>query len=102
MKFLSPRVSGDLGSARELRQMVQCLELHYRQQKHQKEIAQALGISSSKVSRLLKRAFEEGLIRGELDLPLNPRLGAALGERFGLRDAVAVPASGRGDLRGAL
>src|SRR3989337_3232274 len=101
MKFLSPRVSGDLGSARELRQMVQCLELHYRQQKHQKEIAQALGISSSKVSRLLKRAFEEGLIRVELDLPLNPRLGAALVERFGLRDAVVVPAGGAGGGQGA-
>ncbi len=82
--------------------MVQCLELYYRKQKQQKEIALALGISSSKVSRLLKRAFEEGLIRVELDLPLNPRLGAALVERFGLRDAVVVPAGGRGDVKEAL
>jgi DNA-binding transcriptional regulator LsrR (DeoR family) len=94
MKFLS--------SPQELRQMVQCLELYYRKQKHQKEIAAALGISSSKVSRLLKRAFEEGLIRVELDLPLNPRLGATLVERFGLRDAVVVPAGGRGDVKEAL
>jgi len=79
--------------------MVQCLELYYRKQKHQKEIAEALGISSSKVSRLLKRAFAEGLIRVELDLPLNPRLGAALVERFGLRDAVVVPAGGRGEIK---
>ncbi len=79
--------------------MVQCLELYYRKQKQQKEIAQALGISSSKVSRLLKRAFEEGLIRVELDLPLNPRLGATLVERFGLRDAVVVPAGGRGEIK---
>ncbi|MBI2154679.1 MAG: hypothetical protein HYU24_13405 [Candidatus Rokubacteria bacterium] len=98
MKTLSPRPR-DLGSAQELRQMVQCLELYYRQQKHQKEIAQALGISSSKVSRLLKRAFGEGLIRVELDLPLNPRLGAALVQGFGLRDAVVVPAGGRGDVK---
>ena len=79
--------------------MVQCLELYYRKQKHQKEIAAALGISSSKVSRLLKRAFGEGLIRVELDLPLNPRLGATLVERFGLRDAVVVPAGGRGEIK---
>ena len=79
--------------------MVQCLELYYRQQKHQKEIAQALGLSSSKVSRLLKRAFEEGLIRVELDLPQNPRLAAALVERFGLRDAVVVPTGGRGQIK---
>jgi len=92
----------DLGSPHELRQMVQCLELYYRQQKQQKEIAQALGISSSKVSRLLKRAFGEGLIRVELDLPLNPRLGAALVERFGLRDAVVVPAGGRGEIKDEL
>ncbi len=79
--------------------MVQCLELYYRQQKHQKEIARALGLSSSKVSRLLKRAFEEGLIRVELDLPQNPRLAAALVERFGLRDAVVVPTGGRGQIK---
>jgi DNA-binding transcriptional regulator LsrR (DeoR family) len=91
-----------LGSPQELRQMVQCLELYYRQQKHQKEIAKALGISSSKVSRLLKRAFEEGLIRVELDLPQNPRLTAALVERFGLRDAVVVPAGGRGEIKDEL
>ena len=90
MKFIAAMATRHLASPPELRQMVQCLELYYRQQKHQKEIAQALGLSSSKVSRLLKRAFEEGLIRVELDLPQNPRLGAALVERFGLRDAVVV------------
>lgn len=79
--------------------MVQCLELYYRKQKQQKEIAAALRISSSKVSRLLKRAFAEGLIRVELDLPLNPRLGATLVERFGLHDAVVVPAGGRGEIK---
>ncbi len=79
--------------------MVQCLELYYRQQKHQKEIAEVLGLSSSKVSRLLKRAFDHGLIRVELDLPLNPRLGAALVQRFGLRDAAVAPAGGRGELK---
>ncbi len=97
-KFSSP-AARELGSPSELRQMVQCLELYYRQQKHQKEIAQALGLSSSTVSRLLKRAFEQGLIRVELDLPQNPRLGAALVERFGLRDAVVVPAGGRSDIK---
>jgi len=81
----------ELASRQELRQMVQCLELYYHQQRHQKEIAKALGLSSSKVSRLLKRAFAEGLIRVELDLPQNPRLEAALLERFGLRDAVVIP-----------
>ncbi|MFQ5896655.1 MAG: sugar-binding transcriptional regulator [Candidatus Methylomirabilia bacterium] len=79
--------------------MIQCLELHYRHRKHQKEIAKALGLSSSKVSRLLKRAFAEGWIRVELDLPQNPRLEASLVERFGLRDAVVIPAGSEGELR---
>lgn len=89
----------DLATRQELRQMVQCLELYYRQQKHQKEIARVLGLSSSKVSRLLKRAFADGLIRVELDLPQNPRLEAALVERFGLRDAVVIPAGSQPDLK---
>jgi len=94
--------STDLATRQELRQMVQCLELYYREQRHQKEIAKALGLSSSKVSRLLKRAFAEGWIRVELDLPQNPRLEAALVERFGLRDAVVVPAGSQHEMKAEL
>ncbi len=89
----------DLLSRQELRQMVQCLELFYHQRKTQREIAKALRLSSSKVSRLLKRAFADGLIRVELDLPKNPRLEAALVERFSLKDAVVIPAGDRGDIK---
>src|SRR5438309_1951414 len=78
MKFLSP------GSG-ELRQMVRCLELYYRQQRSQKDIAKALGVSAATVSRLLKRAFDDGLVRVELDLPRMPRLEAALVEAYRLR-----------------
>lgn len=79
--------------------MVQCLELYYRQGKSQKDIAQILGVSAATVSRLLKRAFDEGFVRVELDLPRTPELEAALVARFGLRDAVVVTAGGRGDVR---
>ena len=51
----------------ELRQMVRCVQLYYRAQRHQNEIARELGMSSSKVSRLLKRAFAEGVVRVEID-----------------------------------
>ena len=78
-------------TGRELRQMVHAAQLYYRQQKHQNEIAKALGISSSKVSRLLKRAFADGLIRVELDLPKQPKLESDLVDRFGLREAVVIP-----------
>src|SRR5437870_13868111 len=86
MKLLSERHGG------ELRLMVQCLELYYRQGRSQKDIAVALGVSAATVSRLLKRAMDEGLVRVELDLPRTPELETALAERFGLRDAVVVRA----------
>ena len=37
----------------EMRQMVRCVQLYYRAQRHQNEIARELSMSSSKVSRLL-------------------------------------------------
>jgi DNA-binding transcriptional regulator LsrR (DeoR family) len=86
----------------ELRLMVQCLELHYRQGRSQKDIADALGVSAATVSRLLERAFAEGLVRVELDLPRTQELEAGLIERFHLRDAVVVAAGGRADVREAL
>ena len=79
--------------------MVRCLELYYRQQRSQKDIAKALGVSAATVSRLLKRAFDEGLVRVELDLPRIPRLEAALVDTYGLREAVVVATGGRGDIR---
>ncbi|MBI4270012.1 MAG: MarR family transcriptional regulator [Candidatus Rokubacteria bacterium] len=82
--------------------MVRCLELYYRQGRQQKDIARALGVSAATVSRLLKRAFDEGLVRVELDLPRREELEAGLIERFGLRDAVVVAAGARGDLRAEL
>lgn len=79
--------------------MVRCLELYYRQGKSQKDIAKAVGVSAATVSRLLKRAFDDGLVRVELDLPRREELESGLIERFGLRDAVVIAAGGRGDLK---
>lgn len=87
----------DLAAKLELRQMAQAVLLHYREDRQQKEIAKALGVSHSKVSRMLKRAITEGLIRVEITLPKNPRLEAVLVERYGLRDAVVITGGeGRG------
>ena len=71
--------------------MVRCVQLYYRQQRHQNEIARELGLSSSTVSRLLKRAVSEGMVRVEIELPKRPSLEAGLVERFRLRDAVVIP-----------
>jgi deoxyribonucleoside regulator len=86
----------------ELRQLVQCLQLYYRQGQSQKDIAVALGVSAATVSRLLKRAFDDGLVRVELDLPRTQELETTLLQQFGLRDAVVVASGGRGDTREAL
>src|SRR4029453_10466145 len=89
-------------TSRELRQTVHCLELYYRQGRSQKDIATALGVSAATVSRLLKRAMDEGLVRVELDLPRTEDLEPALRQPFGLREAVVVASGGRGDLRAEL
>jgi DNA-binding transcriptional regulator LsrR (DeoR family) len=82
--------------------MVQCLELYYHHRRSQKDIAVALGVSAATVSRLLKRAFDDGLVRVELDLPRTQDLEAGLVQHFGLRDAVVIAAGGRGDVKGEL
>src|SRR5258705_226568 len=96
MKLLSERHGG------ELRLMVQCLELYYKQGRSQKDIAVALGVSAATVSRLLKRAMDDGLVRVELDLPRTEELETALVQTYGLREAVVVASGGRGDLRAEL
>lgn len=95
MKLISHRAP----RAGEVRQLVQCLELYYRQGRSQKDIAEALGVSAATVSRLLKRAFDEGLVRVELDLPRAEELETQLVARFGLRDVVVVASGGRSDVR---
>src|SRR5256885_9426168 len=96
MKLLSERHGG------ELRLMVQCLELYYRQARSQKDIAKTLGVSAATVSRLLKRAMDEGFVRVELDLPRTEALETALAQAYGLREAVVIVAGGRGDLKAEL
>src|SRR2546426_473632 len=88
--------------SREVRQMVQCLELYYKQGRSQKDIAVALGVSAATVSRLLKRAMDDGLVRVELDLPRTEELETGLVRTYGLREAVVVASGGRGDLRAEL
>src|SRR2546422_2500362 len=89
-------------TSRELRQTVQCLELYYRQARSQKDIAKTLGVSAATVSRLLKRAMDEGFVRVELDLPRTEALETALAQAFGLREAIVIVGGGRGDLKAEL
>ncbi|MEE1940100.1 sugar-binding domain-containing protein [Streptomyces sp. TRM 70361] len=56
------------------------------------EIAQELGVSRFKVARLLELAHARGIVRIDIAFPTDtdPRLAAALCERFGLEHAVVV------------
>jgi len=74
--------------------MVRVAELSYDEDKTQDEIGALLGISRWKVGRLLVQARERGIVRIEIVHPRARRLGLEreLVQRYGLRDAVVVPA----------
>ncbi|MBQ3358979.1 MULTISPECIES: sugar-binding transcriptional regulator [Microbacterium] len=74
--------------------MVRVAELYYDEDKTQDEIGGLLKISRWKVGRLLTQARERGIVRIEIIHPRARRLGLEreLVERFGLSDAVVVPA----------
>src|SRR5437667_9776750 len=87
--------------SRELRLMVRCLELYYRQARSQKEIAQALGVSAATGSRLLKRAYDDGPVRGRLGPPPPEALESAPTQRVGRRPPAAGAWGGSGPLNEA-
>ena len=84
---------------KEMSLMVRCIQLYYRQQRQQREIAQLLDISTSKVSRLLKRAYAEGIVRVDINLRPLPSLAARLIELYRLRDAVVIPSGSTSDTK---
>ncbi|WP_258566825.1 sugar-binding domain-containing protein [Microbacterium sp. Se5.02b] len=74
--------------------MVRVAELYYDEDKTQDEIGGLLKVSRWKVGRLLTQAKDRGIVRIEIVHPRARRLGLErlLVERFGLTDAVVVPA----------
>jgi deoxyribonucleoside regulator len=77
---------------------VRAAELYYEESKTQDEIGTLLGLTRWKVGRLLGRARELGIVRIEIVHPRARRLPLEreLRERFGLRDAIVVPAPNDG------
>ncbi len=67
--------------------------LHYVSDLSQVEIARKLGVSSATISRLLRRAREEGIVRIEVvDFVSPDTLGAELSRRLGLRAVRVIDA----------
>lgn len=83
----------------DLRLMAKVAHLYYRAGLRQAEITQRLGVHQSTVSRLLRRAEKEGIVRISLSLPsgLHPELEDALQSTYGLREAVVVDSIERED-----
>jgi deoxyribonucleoside regulator len=75
--------------------MVRAAQLYYDDSKTQDEIGSLLGITRWKVGRLLIQARESGVVRIEIVHPRARRVGVErqLCERYGLSDAVVIPAS---------
>jgi DNA-binding transcriptional regulator LsrR (DeoR family) len=76
----------------EYRLMVRAAQLYYGsdQKLEQREIAKKLDVSPSKVSRLLKQAYELGIIKIEVETSRETSLEEEIIKRFGLKDACVV------------
>lgn len=72
-------------------------EMYYLEQKNQAEIAKAVGVTRSMISRMLTEAREHGIVEIRIQRPLqsDPELENALKEQFGLKDVFVVVTSHR-------
>jgi deoxyribonucleoside regulator len=72
-------------------------EMYYLEQKNQAEIAKAVGVTRSMISRMLTEARESGIVEIRIQRPLqsDPELERALKEHFGLKDVYVVITSHR-------
>jgi DNA-binding transcriptional regulator LsrR (DeoR family) len=76
----------------ELRMMVRVAQLYHEEKLKQAEISQRLHVSQATVSRLLKRAEDEGVVRITITAPrgVYPQLEGALRARYGLSEIVVA------------
>lgn len=81
-----------MASLDELRLMTKIARLYYDEGRRQSEIAAQLDLSQATVSRLLKRAQEEQIVRIRISPPpgIYSELEAALQKRYDLKDVVIV------------
>ncbi|MCJ7825607.1 MAG: winged helix-turn-helix transcriptional regulator, partial [Anaerolineales bacterium] len=85
-----------MSSHKDLQIMSQVARLYYEKDMTQQEIARKVGLSRQKVSRLLTRARQEGVVRITILDPRNPdhALEMALKEEFGLQNVVLAASEG--------
>ncbi|MBX2885906.1 MAG: sugar-binding transcriptional regulator [Granulosicoccus sp.] len=79
----------------ELRFMTRVAQRYYINGERQSAIAKDLSLSQATVSRLLKRAHDEGIVRISLTVPQGtyPELEAGLRDKYGISEAIVVDCS---------
>ncbi|MGQ9472491.1 MAG: sigma factor-like helix-turn-helix DNA-binding protein, partial [Candidatus Caldatribacteriaceae bacterium] len=68
--------------------LIEVARLYYYQHLTQEQVGEALGISRQKVSRLLNRAYEEGIVQIKIAEPSSPlsQVEEKLCQKFGLKE----------------
>jgi DNA-binding transcriptional regulator LsrR (DeoR family) len=84
-----------MARAEELRLMAKVAHLYYEQDQKQADIASHLDISQATVSRLLKRAEKEKIVRIMVSMPngVYPDLEDAIEAQYGLKEAIIADCS---------
>lgn len=79
----------------EQRLLIKIARMYYEEEKTQSQIAKQLGIYRTTISRLLKKAREDGIVTITIHTGSNRvyNLEQRLEQRFGLREAIVVPAN---------
>lgn len=90
--------------ASERRLMIRAAQLYYDSEPRleQRDIAERIGVSASKVSRLLRQAYEQGIVRITVALSHEVELEERLISTFGLKDAQVVIADEEINLKAAI
>lgn len=85
----------------QLRLMAKVARMYHERGMRQTQIAEELHVSQPRVSRLLKKAVEIGIVRTTVALPpgVHTDLEEALEQRYGLTEAVVVEADGEDPTR---
>ncbi len=83
-------------SANQLRLMSLAARLYHVQEIRQRDIAERLGVSQARVSRLLRQAQDHGVVRTVLRIPegLHPELEEQIEEAYGLNEVHVVEVPG--------
>lgn len=90
--------------ALHLRLLGRVARLYHERGMRQTQIAEQLGMSQARVSRLLKEASDRGIVRSIVVLPegVNAELEDAIEAKYGLSDAIVVDIDGAADPARAL